>query len=287
MTDITANVGQANTGTPQIENPAQPVVKAHPVKMALQQKTNVMRAVILRDMRTRFFNHGLGFLLVPLWPFCHLFVLLAIYSLIGRQAPFGDNLELYIATGLLPTLTFMYVTRFMSMSMMSNRPMLAFPVVRLLDIVLGRAVLEIVGALLTAVMVLGVLWAIGANPVPVDPMEATLAFIVVAAFSTGMGIAVSCVVMKLEFFATVWAVFSIVIYLLSGTIFTISYLPAELIDILSWNPLLHATEWMRSAFFIGYPSQVLDKTYLLGWTVGSIVLGLVCERVFRAGLLSS
>ncbi|MEM1365043.1 MAG: ABC transporter permease, partial [Pseudomonadota bacterium] len=171
--------------------------------------------------------------------------------------------------------------------MMSNRPMLAFPVVRLLDIVLGRAELEIVGALLTAVMVLGVLWAIGANPVPVDPMEATLAFIVVAAFSTGMGIAVSCVVMKLEFFATVWAVFSIVIYLLSGTIFTISYLPAELIDILSWNPLLHATEWMRSAFFIGYPSQVLDKTYLLGWTVGSIVLGLVCERVFRAGLLSS
>ncbi len=46
-----------------------------------------MQAVILRDVRTRFFNHGLGFLLVPLWPLAHMFVLLMIYTFMGGRLP--------------------------------------------------------------------------------------------------------------------------------------------------------------------------------------------------------
>ncbi len=59
-----------------------------------------MTAVILRDMRTRFFNHGLGFLIVSLWPLAHMLILLMIYSLTGRRTPFGDSLYVFFALGL-------------------------------------------------------------------------------------------------------------------------------------------------------------------------------------------
>ncbi|PZR50261.1 MAG: capsular biosynthesis protein, partial [Stutzerimonas stutzeri] len=80
-----------------------------PILDALREKRNVMTAVMLRDMRTRFFNHGLGFLVVSLWPLAHMVILLLIYTLMGRTAPFGDSLPVFFATGLIPTLTFMYV----------------------------------------------------------------------------------------------------------------------------------------------------------------------------------
>lgn len=43
------------------------------------------------------------------------------------------------ATGLLPCLTFMYVSRFMALSIVMNRPMLAIPAVKVLDILFARA----------------------------------------------------------------------------------------------------------------------------------------------------
>ena len=113
-----------------------------PLRFAFEQQLNVMSAVVLRDVRTRFFDHGLGFLMVPLFPTLHLFVLIAISKLVGRYAPYGDSLIVFFATGLLPTLTFMYVSRFMAMSLLMNRPMLAFPAVRMMDIVLARAFLD-------------------------------------------------------------------------------------------------------------------------------------------------
>lgn len=53
---------------------------------ALIEKKHVMTAVILRDMRSRFFNHGLGFLIVSLWPLAHMIILIGLYTAMGRKA---------------------------------------------------------------------------------------------------------------------------------------------------------------------------------------------------------
>ncbi|WP_236776042.1 hypothetical protein [Agrobacterium tumefaciens] len=66
------------------------------IRNALSEKKNVMTAVILRDMRSRFFNHGLGFLLVSLWPLAHMLILLTIYTVMGRKTPYGDSLNVFL-----------------------------------------------------------------------------------------------------------------------------------------------------------------------------------------------
>ena len=258
-----------------------------PVLAALREKRNVMKAVMLRDMRSRFFNHGLGFLLVSLWPLAHIMVLLTVYRIIGRTAPFGDNLAVFFASGLVPTLTFMYVSRFMGLSLVQNRPMLAFPVVKVLDVMTARAVLEMLAAFVTLLFIFAILLLMGADPFPRDPVQAIAAYLSVLLLAIGMGSLVGVITMFFRFFVTLYALFLFTIYVSSGTMFVVSSLPAAISYPLSFNPVLHAVEWMRLSYYEGYNSQVLDKQYLILFGLTALCLGLVTERLLRRIMLES
>lgn len=260
--------------------------KRQTFREALVEQRNIIGAVILRDLRTRFFNHGLGFLVVPLFPFVHFIALLLIFGAMGRGGGYGDDLYMFLGTGLVPTLTFMYVSRFMGISLLMNRPMLAYPIIGMLEIVFGRALLEIVGAIWMVVAIFAVFYALGRDPIPADPVQAFFAFGVTLLLSISIGLIVALISAVSEAMATVWAISLIVFYLTSGSLFVVGFLPEIAVQILSWNPVLHCTEWMRLAYYPGYPDQVLDKGYLLSVAFGALVLGLVAERVARYKLLS-
>ena len=258
-----------------------------PIRAALIEKRNVMKAVMLRDMRSRFFNHGLGFLLVSLWPLAHILILLTIYRLVGRVAPFGDSLAVFFATGLVPTLTFMYVSRFMGLSLILNKPMLAFPVVKVLDVMAARAVLEIIAAFVTLFFVFVILLLLGADPFPRDPFEALYAYLSVLLLAIGVGTVAGVITMFFRFFITLYALFLIVLYVSSGTLFVASSLPTELSYPLSFNPLAHAVEWMRLAYYEGYSAHILDKQYLIVFGLTALCIGLGLERLLRRIMLES
>lgn len=252
---------------------------------AITQKKNVMSAVILRDMRTRFFNHGLGFLLVALWPLAHMVILLAIARLTGRHAPYGESLNVFFATGLIPTLAFMYVSRFMSYSMILNKPMLAFPLVKPFDIMAGRAFLEIIAAFLTLGTMLAILALAGENPIPVDMEQAVLAYMSALLLAVGVGTLVGVIVTFFPPFVTIYALALIVIYLSSGTMLVVSALPDQIAIPLSYNPVMGVVEWMRTAYYPTYSDRLVSKTYIVGFGLGALFLGLVAERALRARVL--
>ncbi|WP_312408590.1 ABC transporter permease [Rhizobium sp.] len=255
------------------------------LRYALKQKWHVMNAVMLRDLRTRFFDHGLGFLLVPLYPLVHMVILLTIYTFTGRQAPFGESLNVFFVTGLIPTMLFMYVSRFMSMSLVLNKPMLAFPVVRMLDIMAARVILEIVGAALTLMLITIILLLLGDDPFPYDWEQAVYAYLATLLLAIGVGTIVGVLVMFANFMTTVYALFLVTVYIGSGTLFVASTLPDQIAIPLSWNPVLQSVEWMRTAYFETYSDKLISKTYLIGFGVTSLFIGLTLERVLRMRLL--
>jgi len=84
-----------------------------------------------------------------------------------------------------------------------------------------------------------------------------------------------------SFLITIYASSMIIVYILSGTLMVVSALPEAVIYPLSFNPVLHAVEWMRTAYYEGYSDRVLDKEYLIGFGLTSLCLGLLMERMFR------
>jgi capsular polysaccharide transport system permease protein len=45
-------------------------------------------------------------------------------------------------------------------------------------------------------------------------------------------------------------------------------------------------EWTRSAYYDGYGSIVLDRSYVIGYALVAIFLGLLLERAMRGHLLA-
>lgn len=260
--------------------------RRHPIIEALIRKRDVLGAVILRDMRTRFFNHGLGFIIVPLWPLVHMGALIIIHAAAGHGAPpYGESTALFYATGLVPTLTFMYVSRYMGFSLVMNRAMLAFPVVKALDVMVGRAFLEVIAACITLTLMLTILWATGQNPWPYDIESAVCAYMAIILLGFGCGILVGVASMFFPFFVTIWQLTLILFYVSSGTMFVASNLPDSLSIPLSYSPVTECVEWMRTAFYESYSDKLVHPEYILSFGMVTLCLGLTIERFFRRQML--
>jgi capsular polysaccharide transport system permease protein len=259
--------------------------KRHPTVQALARKKNVMSAVILRDMRTRFFNHGLGFAIVPLWPLVHMGVLILMHTASGGLPPYGGSTAVFYATGLVPTLTFMYVSRFMGYSLVMNKPMLAFPEVRVFDVMLGRAFLEIIAACIMLFLIVAILWALGEKPFPFDLERAVCCYLATVLLAVGCGTVVGIASMFMPMIVTAYALIIILLYISSGTMFVASNLPDSLARALAYNPLLVCVEWMRTAFYETYSDKLVHPQYVLAWGIGTLFVGLLTERVFRRQML--
>ncbi|TXH80086.1 MAG: capsular biosynthesis protein [Rhizobium sp.] len=254
---------------------------------ALISKKNVLIAVILRDMRSRFFNHGLGFIMVPLWPLVHMGVLILIHSTAKSDPYFGDSLPLFFATGLVPTLTFMYVSRFMVLSIAMNKPMLSFPIVTTLDVMFGRAILEILAACITLTLIMVILWICDNNPWPIDLETVVSAYLCVIFLALGCGFFIGVLSKAFPMLVTAYQLFLICIYITSGTMFVASNLPDYISYMLSYNPITECVEWIRTGYYDSYSDKLVHPYYIISIASATLLLGLGIERAFRRFFLEA
>ncbi|WP_412063965.1 ABC transporter permease [Rhizobium sp. SYY.PMSO] len=208
-------------------------------------------------------------------------ILILIHSIAGRTPPYGESSPLFYATGLVPTLTFMYISRFMGLSLVMNRAMLAFPVVKTLDVMTGRACLEIIASCITLTVIMLILWGTGQNPWPVDLERAVDAYLSVVVLAFGCGTLVGVIVMFFPLMVTIWQITLVCLYISSGTMFVASNLPDKYAYILAYNPLVQCVEWMRTAFYESYSDKLVNPAYVLSFGFGTLLFGLVVERFFR------
>ena len=246
----------------------------------------VLHALMLRDIRTRFFGTALGFFVMIAWPLMHIVALLLVNTAMGRTPPYGESGALFIATGVVPFMAFSYVSRFTMLGMITNKPALMLPIVNVTDILFGRVVLEVQSAVIVVLVLALSFWNLGIDFTPTYPIEAFNAFAASVLLGAGVGILGGVITAFVPMFFTVYSLTTIVFWLASGVLFVPDALPREAIYWLSYNPALQCVEWMRSAYYEGYGSSILDKTYVICWGVTTMLAGLVLERLMRGKVLS-
>ena len=74
-------------------------------------------------------------------------------------------------------------------------------------------------------------------------------------------------------------------WLTSGVVINPEMLPEQIGYLLSWNPLLHCIEWLRSAYYDDYPARLLDRSYVIEVGFGTLALGLLMQRTMKRYLL--
>lgn len=252
----------------------------------LSSQGRILLALMIRDVQTRFFGHALGFVVAIAWPVSHIFIIIAINGLTGRAAPYGDDPALFFATGVLPFMCFNYMSRFTTLGVLQNKPLLGYPKVKVADVLIARAIVEVLNAAVVIIVTMVILTAWGVNVMPPRPLEAMYALLAMMGLGLGFGLVNGVITGIIPLWFTVFSLFQICMWIASGVIIVPDELPEVARYWLSFNPALIGVEWMRSAFYDGYGiGYLLDKPYLLGFVAGSIFLGLLMERALRGRVL--
>ena len=258
--------------------------KIGPIQLVAIQ-WRVLVALMLRDIKTRFFGNEFGFLIVIAWPLSHVVILILFYTALGRTAPYGTSTALWFATGVVPFMAFSYMARFIMLGIVLNRPLLVFPQVKITDILLARAILEVLNASLVILILFAFFWAYGIDFTPINPAQACFAIGACMLLGLGVGCINAIIASAFHFWVTGYALVNIILWITSGVFFVAHAVPEPARYFLSFNPIVHGIEWMRSAYYEGYGSGFLDKEYMIGYAIVSIFLGFLLERLVRGRLL--
>jgi capsular polysaccharide transport system permease protein len=253
---------------------------------AAERHRRVLFALMLRNIRTRFFGHGLGYLVAIAWPLSHIMILVVIYSFAGRTAPYGDSIALFIATGVVPFQIFSYMTRFMMLSVIKTRPLLHFPQVRVLDLLFASAALEILASACVVIAFAVIAWFAGIDVMPRDIVQAACAFAVALLLGLGFGLLNAVIALAVPAWFTGYTLVIIALWATAGIVFVPDSLPVLVRDMLAYHPVLQVVEWTRSAYYEGYGGLVLDRGYATAFGCVTIFLGLLLERALRGHLLA-
>jgi capsular polysaccharide transport system permease protein len=175
----------------------------------------------------------------------------------------------------------------MAYSVVMNKNMLSFPIVRVTDILYGRAFLEVIAGFITLVFIWIIFTLLGISPYPDDPWQAVLAYLATIFLAIGIGTIVSVIATILPIFVTVYALMTILFYLGSGCLFVTPNLPDQIAIPMSYNPLVQCVEWMRTAYFDTYSDRLLDKEYLLTVASTCLVVGLLAEKYSKRMMLDA
>ena len=247
----------------------------------------VIGALILRETRTRFGASQFGYVWALVEPIGHVVVLGFVYYLFGRKTPVGTSLELYFITGIFPYFLYEKTGTRLSGAITANKALLNLPMVRNLDVIFARAILEMATILVVLLILIGALFLYGVEEaIPFDPVQAGEAFLAMWLFGTGIG-SINAVINSInKSWDNIFRLFTRPIFLLSGIFYSADHFPEPFRTYLLYNPIVHGVEWFRSAFYEGYSIETLDKPYLIAWAFWSLVAGLALEWVMAKKISS-
>jgi capsular polysaccharide transport system permease protein len=252
----------------------------------LRAQGRVLLALMLRDVKTRFFGTPVGFVIVTAFPLFNIFIVLAINTVAGRAAPYGDSAAVWYGAGLVPFMAFQYMSRYTVLGIVLNRPLVGFPVVKIIDVLLARGIVEVLNAGVVTLAAMLTFALMGVDFMPSDPVQAVYAMGASMLLGLGFGIVNGVIAGLVVFWATGYGLFGIVMWILSGVVLSPEALPETAQYWLSFNPALQGVVWMRSAYYEGYGEHILDRGYMLEFAVASLFVGLLLARLLRGPLLA-
>lgn len=249
---------------------------------ALETQLRVLNALILRETKTRYGNHKIGFLWALLEPIASVTVFVLIFSSIRSDEPGGMPLVPFMIVGFVGYSLFRNVWSQMQGAIGSSRTLLTFPQVTTFDVILAKGILEIAITLAVLVFLLWMAWLLGEDVRLEHPLRFLAVCGVLAVFGLGTGFLFASLEPIVPAMKTIAGqVLGRPLYFGSGLFFTADSLPTWVLDYLLWNPVLHMVELLRSEFFFGFRTTHGSWLYACSWSFGMLALGLTTHRAVR------
>lgn len=232
-------------------------------------------ALILREMSTSYGRSPGGYVWAILEPALALAALSTVFAIAIRTPPLGDSFPLFYATGYLPFMLFNDVANKAATSLNYSRPLLQYPAITFMDVLLARALLHLLTHIMIAYcMFFGIVLVMDLQLNP-DYLMVALAYFLAAMLGLGVGSFNCYLMMSFPVWERIWQIITRPLIFISGLFLPFESMPQLAQDILWWNPIIHLVGFLRMGIYDFYDGDYLSALYPLGVALVLMALGML------------
>lgn len=248
-------------------------------------QVRVISALMLRELTTRFGRENIGFLWVMAEPL--LFAILVGVLWRGLKGPFEFGLDIiaFVVTGYLPLVLFRSGVNRGVKTFTANGGLMYHRQIKILDLLLVRFVIELIGHSMAYVFIATLLAVLGFFPQPYDLGFVLLGGFYYALFTFAIMLLVSPLSEMSEVVEKVIPVTTYLMIPFSGAFYLMSSLSPEAREVLLYSPPVHGMEMMRYGVFGPSIDPHFDYVYPIAFCLPCIALGLALCRIVRKNLV--
>lgn len=256
-----------------------------PLSYALRENARVISALVVRSAVTRFGKSRIGFVWILIEPAAYVGIYVLIQSALRAHVPFGDNALLFILTGIFGFRMARGIARKTERGIISNQPMLTYPLVRPLDTLVATFLLEsTIWLIICALFMTGLAITLD-RQVIVYPGAFAECIAAILYFAFSFSVFNATIIALVPRYDTFMNMVNMPLMLASGIFFVPAEMPPAFQAVIWWNPFLHCVEWFRTSTYLDY-NPLLSRSYLLGLSTALLTTALVLERLYRRRIIS-
>ncbi len=245
---------------------------------SLEVQCRVVGALLLRELITRFGRHGLGMLWLVLEPMVFTLGVTALWYFGKMHTVSQLPIAAFALTGYSSLLIWRNAASRCAKAVEPNLALMYHRNVKVIDLMLARVLLEIVGSTASFAVLSVVFVAVGLINPPRDLSLVVGGWLMLAWFAVALGLTIGALSERSELIDRTWHIVTYLLFPLSGAAFMVDWLPVAGQNIVLWMPMVHAMEWLRHGYFGSVVRTHESAAYL---TLANALLTLVGLALVR------
>ena len=245
-----------------------------------QIQRDVIYALLLRELTSRFGKSRGGFIWVLVEPLAHLLIPIIIRAFIRQRLIPGVEYPIFIVYGILPFLLFKAICLQIVDGVNSAQGLLSYRQVVLMDVFIAKAMAFFVIQAIVFAIVLTGLGMLDYDVLPARPVEFAGVLVLTLVLAFGLGLLLAAVASLIPDAKSVIRVIFMPLYFVSGVLFPITRFPDEWVRWMAINPVLHLVELSRVMALDQYESmKYLSVGYPVALALITTLIGLMVYRL--------
>lgn len=243
---------------------------------------DIVVALMRRDLQSRFGHNALGYSWVFVAPLAWFGALYFAFEMLNRTSPVYTDLTTFILSGLIPYAAFRYVVSSIMRAARQVRGLMIFPNITREHAIVAAAILEWINILIVYAVIAFGNYVLSGNFELANALQ----------FAAGVGLAWALgasyaymfdVLTRISqtFYDLPMIVLRPAIFV-SAIFFVANEVPDSILQVIRWNPILHAVEYARDGLLFHYDSRVASPAYVLLWVAIFIAAGFLIDRLRRS-----
>ena len=257
------------------------------VRSGLEVQQAAVKALFLREIKTRFGKYRLGYFWAVLEPAAHLLVLMVIFGFIMHRTMPDISFPVFLLNGIIPYFIFTNITNRSISAIEANLGLFNYRPVKPIDTIIARASLETLIYAAVYLILMAIVWVLGEEYSVTNILILVFSWFLLIIFSCGLGLVFMVLGKTFPELAKFLPIVLKPLYFISCIMFPIHSVPKEYWHYLLWNPIVHAIELSRESVVAGYLTDGVSLGYLALSAIIMLFIGLALYRTREEAMLTS